>query len=212
MTAARRAALRKAQIASAKKRKRNKKIKRVAGTAGVIAVTATAAGGGYYRGKAKRSRFNVVNTVAVNAPKPMRAIEMRRTGKGVDVFRWTYDNQNTSDDDVIDYGKIGSVQPGYKQTLIRKRKPKGKPNTHSKGKRINVVYSDGTILSGARQRWTEKQRMTYSPNKRSASYRDARDRPVPPRWLDPYKTKQKQRADALKAKKAAARARKRGTK
>lgn len=210
MTAARRAALRKAQIASARKRRRNKKIVKVAG---VIAVTVAAGGGGYARARKRggSASINVVNTTVNATSSPVNANKMKKAGSEIDVDRWTYGNQVFNDDDVMDYGKVGRSKPGYKQSFIARRKPKGKPNLHVKSKRINAVYSDGTILSGARARWTEKQRMTYSPNQRSVRYGDARDRPVPPPWLDPYQTKQKQRAKALREKRAAARAKKRGS-
>jgi hypothetical protein len=211
MTAARRAALRKAQVASARKRRRNKKIVK---TAGVIAVTVAAGGGSYSRARKRRgsASINVVNTTVNATSNPVNANKVKRVGNEIDVDRWSYNNQVFDENDTMDYGKVGRPKPGYKQSFIPRRKPKGKPNRHVKSKRLNVVYSDGTILSGARQRWTEKQRMTYSPNKRSVRYKDARDRPVPPTWLDPYQQKQKQRAKALREKRAAARAKKRGSK
>jgi hypothetical protein len=210
MTAARRAALRKAQVASARKRRRNKKIVKAAS---VVAVTVAAGGGSYYRGKKNRGKasINVVNTTVNTTSSPVNANKMKKVGSEIDVERWSYGNQVFNDDDAMDYGKIGKSKPGYKQSFIPRRRPKGKPNTHVKSKRVTMVYSDGVAITGARARWTEKQRMTYSPIKRGKRYVNARDSPTPPTWLDPYGKRLKARNDALKAKKTAARAKKRGT-
>lgn len=190
MTAARRASIRKAQIASAKKRKRQRRV--VIG-GGVIAVTMAAAGGNRY-GKAKKARrasLNVVQTTMSKArvDAPVNAIKYS-SSKEVDIVRNTIDSERINNPDrPIDFSSVGRGRARLTITPLegtgRRKRVRGKQNTHSRGKRIIAVYSNGdTEPIGHRARSREKEKINYSSAKRTRRYDEAKGRkPKPPRWL-----------------------------
>jgi hypothetical protein len=206
MTAARRAALKKAQLASAKKRRKRQRVAKSA--AGVVAVTAIAAGGigGYKRGKNKRVVPNVVSVSTATRPNAVHPLKKSNVGKEIDLQRHGINDQLIDEDSTIDYGIVGMAK--RRATVKKARRTRGKANVHVKSKRIISVHSNGVALPGAKARGIEKARMTYSPKKRSVRYRNDRDRPTPPAWLDPYGKKLKARNDRIRAKTFAAKKRK----
>lgn len=71
MTSARRAALRKAQLASARKRKRNRKVKKAAAAVGAVGVIGATVGAGVYRHKASGSKITVRKTTGHGLTGPL---------------------------------------------------------------------------------------------------------------------------------------------
>lgn len=187
MTPARRAALRKAQLASAKKRKRNR---RIATGAGVVAVTMAGAGG-YKRGRGKaRAREARVPSITLDGSKFTwtQRTEKYNGGKEVDLVRHSRQSQLFDENSRIDYGKIGQpirvrqVHLSFRQARARKKLEKAAKGIRRRRKIF--VAPDGTVEPiGARERAKIKARMDYRPSKRSKRYIDARDRPTPPPWL-----------------------------
>lgn len=81
MTAARRAALRKAQIAAAKKRKRRRKVAATVG--GVVAVTAAAAGGNTLNRKVNQRRYQKAYEAFFDKPKALGRKKIRIRNRGM---------------------------------------------------------------------------------------------------------------------------------
>ena len=186
MTPARRAALKKAQLAAAKKRKRNR---RVATAVGVVAVTA-AAGGGYARGRKKaKAREARVPQITLSGVKFDTVRPLKYTGgKEIDLIRHTAESQMFDENSRIDYGKIGSPIKSSKLTLTRRQaiitKRLAKAAEGKRTRRIIAVHRDGSVEPiGNKARYNIKRRMNYKPSKRSAEYKAARDRRNPPKWL-----------------------------
>lgn len=186
MTPARRAALRKAQLASAKKRKRNR---RIATGAGIVAVTVAGAGG-YKRGQKKaKAREARVPSVTLNGSKFTWTQPIKYSGgREVDLIRHSRDSQLFDENSRIDYGKIGQpIRVKQIHLTFRQARAQKKLTKAAKGiarRRKIYVNPDGTVEPiGARERAKIKARMEYKPSKRSKRYVDARDRPNPPKWL-----------------------------
>lgn len=194
MTARRRAALRKAQIASARKRRNRRKAAKVAVGAGVIAVTMA---GSYQRSKRKAAAKNVVQQTTLagfrlSEPRLHTASVVNgqttsSAGKEVDIVRFDIKGQISDENSKIDFGKVGTPRTQRTYLTFRRGVAQNKLRKAAKGtrgRRIIEVFSDGsTGPIGARARSKEKEKMNYSPSARRTSYQNARDRIDPPPWL-----------------------------
>lgn len=173
MTAARRAALRKAQIASAKKRKRAK-VKRVAkGTAGgILAVTMGGLGGHYARkGVTKRkNRIAYGKFVETTRPTQLALPAGRTKGK---VTKIDYGKRRA--DNAVLFDKNGRPR-GNKNGLAKYEK--GQAKWVPKHKRYMKSLGDGTVQTLRRNRvkYNAQRRGSYSPGKRKLKYKN-QDKP-----------------------------------
>lgn len=182
MTAKRRAALRKAQLASARKRRRKKKI--AISTASVVAVTAASAGGyGYGKRQRRKNASNVVSSTmsaTSQAVHPIFDMQPKSSSTVIDVSRFTIENQIVDEDSKVDFSILGKSKFQPRKSKIRKTR--GKLNVHIKRRRIMTASPDGELLT-ARDRRNLAKRMSYKGSKRRQAYIAARDRPDPPNWL-----------------------------
>jgi len=186
MTSARRAAIKKAQAASARKR-RGKKKRRIAagvgagvGALGVIGVTLYAANNRSRRKKSgsttakavSSSPVNVVQQTTGSSPKPI-------------TFDKSFDDSDIGD---IDYSGPGKI------TVISERQEEAKrkaARTQRKKNRVFAVDSSGTARSYRRYRPNDalRKRQNYDPKARAKRYEEAKNRKNPPPWLSKQKKK-----------------------
>lgn len=176
MTSARRAAIRKAQQASARKRRGRKKAKIAVSSLGVVAVT-VAAGYGYRKyGARKKSKSMPVtqNIVQVTTPSIVYS-----NSKEIDVFRETIDSSTSytrKGKPKVNYGKVGKpIEAMTVGEIKNSSKGKGRGNKNRpKGKGRHVTPQQGGPIQKVlryRPQRNEKRRMDYSPIKRSISYK-----------------------------------------
>lgn len=189
MTSARRAAIKKAQAASARKRrgKRKRKIATgvgIVGGLGVVGVTMYAANKGMKKRKSqKQSSVGVVT----------ETIQMS-TSKEIDVIRTgIYDSVERG----LDYSEIGAREHQNPSgtlsidRITRAQKKAAKAARGRRGRKKNVVDSSGVVtpLVRFRPNYNDDRRSKYRPSVRHGEYIDARDRQDPPPWLSKDKKK-----------------------
>lgn len=192
MTPARRAAIRKAQLASARKRRGRKK-KVIGGTLlgaaglGVVAVTL----GRRYRGSSKKtsakSKVNVVNTT-------MSPVNLS-SSKEIDVVRWdteisvVYDKNGV---EKIDFSRIGKPLKTRTTKINRKQGKADKAAKGTKGSgRIRSSNSKGkystaqglTKVKRDKPNDRAKRKRIYNSAARSKAYYESKNRKNPPAWL-----------------------------
>lgn len=164
MTSARRAAIRKAQLASARKRKgkRNKKIAAGAAVAGigVLGVTMYASKG---RKKRAGGAVNVVSETMTASP--------RAVSKELDLIRIS---PHDAGQNGLDYGEVGKPMRELNKTYLHKRQRQidNKLNAHKQGRGKTVVTSNGVIKRVKRNRpgFNDSRRADYQPSKRRSNY------------------------------------------
>lgn len=176
MTSARRAAIKKAQAASARKR-RGKRKRRIAtgvgivGGLGVVGVTLYAANN-RSRNRKSGSSVGVVQQTMTSSPQPIT------TDKSFD----------DSDIDDIDYGGPGKI------TSISERQEKAKrkaERTKRKKNRVFAVDANGVATGYKRYRPNDalRKRQNYDRKARAKRYEEAKNRKNPPPWLQKKKGK-----------------------
>ncbi len=194
LTARRRAALRKAQLASARKRKNRRKAAKVAVGAGVIAATMA----GSYQRSRKRSMAaqNVVQKTTLAGFKTNQqlhtiSVVTGQTGAGkggeLDVLRFDIKSQLVDEKSKIDFGKLGKPRKKYSSLTFRRGVAQNKLRKAARGtrgRRVIDVFPDGTTGPiGAKARYNVSRRMSYKPSVRRGAYQASRDRYDPPPWL-----------------------------
>lgn len=195
LTARRRAALRKAQLASARKRKNRRKAAKVAVGAGVIAATMA----GSYQRSRKRSiaAQNVVQKTTLagfRTNQQMHTIsvvtgQVGNPGRGgeLDLLRFDIASQLLDEKSKIDFGKLGQPRRKYTSLTFRRGVAQNKLRKAARGtrgRRVIDVFPDGsTGPIGAKARYNVSRRMSYKPSVRRSAYQGARDRYDPPPWL-----------------------------
>lgn len=179
MTSARRAAIRKAQLASARKR-RNRGRKRaalgVAAGVGVIGVTMAAANGYGNRRRARMAPKNVVE--ATVQPQIQYS-----NSKELDVFRVTFDDPgvvrrtNKGKYKGIDFSSVGKTYGEHYKTIELTGR-ENKLNTHVFGKgKIRVAGNGKAVkVKRDRQKFNEDRRNDYSPAARHDAYERSKAR------------------------------------
>lgn len=178
MTSARRAAIRKAQLASARKRRgrRNKRIATGVGVGvGVVAVTLGAAAHSY--GKRRRGRMQNVVQTTVQASN-------RSTSKELDVVRWTLeesivdigpDAKKKKLKPRIDFGRAGKTprEIMFKQQQLSRsqwKQDRAKKGKNGRG-RVRVAESGkADKVLRDRQKFNAQRRESYDSNARAALY------------------------------------------
>ena len=181
MTSARRAAIKKAQAASARKRRgrRNKKIAAGVGLAsvGVIGITMAASRSRKRGAVSKTTPVNVVQNT-VHAPAPEQKLS---TSKELDIIRVTLDSPGVikrtpkgkyAGIDFSHVGKEEGSQSTHEHKTQRQRRAQKKLNLHIFGKGKIRVAGNGTAIKVKRDRqgFNEDRRNTYSPSARRKLY------------------------------------------
>ena len=186
MTSARRAAIRKAQLASARKR-RGKKRRQIATGVGVLAVTMAAAGGAaHYR--RKRGASKSVNVVQ----ETLRPTETLSTSKEIDVLRNYIEESivtQKNGSSKIDFGRVGRPRAhGVDKNLhVNQRQLDRKQNKQTKGKGVTRTDRHGKTDHVLRNRpgFNDSRRNEYRPSSRRQRYQENKSRDQVPRWLTP---------------------------
>lgn len=166
MTGARRAAIRKAQLASARKRKGKRKKKIAGGVAavGVIGVTMYAAHGYRKRGKGSKNPVNVVSaTMTTSTPASV--------SKELDLIRISPHDAGSNG---IDYGEVGKPMRDLNLTKLRsnQRQLDKRLNSHKKGKGKVITSEQGVVKRVKRNRpgFNDSRRAGYKPSVRKENY------------------------------------------
>ena len=207
MTAGRRAAIKKAQAASARKR-RGKRKKRIAigagiGALGVVGVTMAAANG---YGKRRRALIaNAGGLEATMAP-PKKEIKYS-TSKEIDVIRVSLEEAiqltpRSKKYKGIDFSKAGKPDNVMMTRLKKQSKENKAKGTQSKGRgkfRVGESGATDKVLRN-RPKFNDDRRNGYSRSQRSKAYKEESQRENKPYWLsDAYRLEANARRRARRA-------------
>lgn len=208
MTAGRRAAIKKAQAASARKRRgrRNKKIAIGAGI-GVVAVTMAAANG---YGKRRRALIANAGVLEATMAPPKKEIK-HSSSKEIDLVRVTLDEAieltpRSKKFKRIDFSKAGKPDR-VTMTKLKKQEQENKAKgTQRKGKgkfRVGETGATDKVLRN-RPKFNDDRRNGYSASSRSKKYKEESQRKNKPYWLtEAYRVEANARRRARRAAKKA---------
>lgn len=165
MTSARRAAIRKAQLASARKRRGKRKKKIIAGSVaavGVVGVTMYAT-----KNRRRKSGASSVNVVS----ETMAASNSQSVSKQLDLIRISpHDAGNNK----IDYSEVGKPMRdlNLKKLHLSQRRIDRKLNAHKKGTGKVIAGTKSVIQKVKRNRpgFNDSRRADYKPSQRKAAY------------------------------------------
>ena len=211
MTAGRRAAIKKAQAASARKRRGRRK-KKIAigagiGALGVVGVTMAAANG---YGKRRRALIANAGVLEATMAPPKKEIKYS-SSKEIDLIRVTLDEAiqltpRSKKVKGIDFSKAGKPDRVTMTKLKKQEKENKAKGTQSKGKgkfRVGETGATDKVLRN-RPKFNDDRRNGYSGSSRSKKYKEESQRENKPYWLtEAYRVEANARRRARRAAKKA---------
>lgn len=208
MTAGRRAAIKKAQAASARKRRGRRK-KRIAvgagiGALGVVGVTLAAANG---YGKRRRALIANAGVLEATMAPPEKEIKYS-SSKEIDVIRVTLEESiqltpRSKKYKGIDFSKVGKPDLVTMKKVWTKENKAGKERKGRGKFRVGVGGAVDKVLRN-RPKFNDDRRGDYSPSRRKKLYEAESQRENKPYWLsDAYRVEANARRRARRAEKRA---------